>query len=233
MTNLVVRQSISETIKKRWQDPDYRARQEASRAQAAVRRSATMKAKYQDPEFRSKLLTARSAPEVRAKMSASRSLLMKEWWQDPEYREQQSKRLSELAKTRQGHRAPGWKDGRSRGVEYRAYWAAQQRCTNPKNPRYPSYGGRGIKFKFTSFEQFMEEVGPRPSAKHSLDRIDNEKGYEPGNVGWRTDGEQIANRRRFGCLEVYSNAELAAELERRGMEVLKKNATDDAVYADA
>ena len=92
---------------------------------------------------------------------------------------------------------------------------------------------RGIKFKFTSFEQFMEEVGPRPSAKHSLDRIDNEKGYEPGNVGWRTDGEQIANRRRFGCLEVYSNAELAAELERRGTEVLKKNATDDAVYADA
>src|SRR5271166_6376961 len=53
--------------------------------------------------------------------------------------------------------------------EYSAYNNAHERCTNPKNERYPRYGVRGIQFRYTSFEQFLADVGPRPSPAHSLD----------------------------------------------------------------
>jgi len=71
----------------------------------------------------------------------------------------------------------------SRTPEWDAYVHAQQRCNNPKNKDYKNYGGRGIKFLFTSFEQFFGELGKRPKGK-SLDRKNNEGNYEPGNVRW-------------------------------------------------
>lgn len=77
---------------------------------------------------------------------------------------------------------------------YVAFMAASQRCNNPNNPGFKNYGGRGIKFLFDSFEQFIKEVGPRPD-NHSLDRINNDKHYERGNVRWATRKEQILNRR--------------------------------------
>jgi hypothetical protein len=55
-------------------------------------------------------------------------------------------------------------------------------------------GGRGIRFRFRSFEEFLEELGPRPSYT-SLDRINNNGNYEPGNVRWSEAVEQTANRR--------------------------------------
>ena len=79
--------------------------------------------------------------------------------------------------------------------EYRAYSHAKDRCTNPKTKGWEDYGGRGIKFLFTSFQQFWKEMGPRPSRRHSLDRIDNDGNYEPGNVRWATGSQQIRNRR--------------------------------------
>lgn len=79
--------------------------------------------------------------------------------------------------------------------EYDAYMHAKYRCTNPKAQRYKNYGGRGIKFLFTSFEQFFAELGPRPRGK-TLDRPDNEGNYEPGNVRWATPKQQANNRRR-------------------------------------
>jgi len=79
--------------------------------------------------------------------------------------------------------------------EYTAYCNAFQRCTNEDNPRYPAYGGRGIQFLFVSFEQFLAAIGPRPSAEHSLERINNEGNYEPGNVKWATPAEQGENKR--------------------------------------
>lgn len=81
-------------------------------------------------------------------------------------------------------------------VEYFAYGGAKQRCTNPNNKKYQAYGGRGIKFLFTSFESFIAAVGLRPSPQHSLDRIENNGNYEPGNVKWSTRWEQNLNRRR-------------------------------------
>ncbi len=80
--------------------------------------------------------------------------------------------------------------------EYRSYAAAKSRCNNPNNNKYPSYGGRGIKFLFESFEHFYAELGPRPEPKYlfSIDRLDSSGHYEPGNVRWATAGEQARNR---------------------------------------
>jgi hypothetical protein len=89
---------------------------------------------------------------------------------------------------------------RGRKAERQAYSKAKMRCDNPNHPRYMSYGGRGIKFLFESFDQFMDEVGPRPPGKtsrggralYSIHRINNNGNYEPGNVKWATDKEQHA-----------------------------------------
>lgn len=86
--------------------------------------------------------------------------------------------------------------GMSGSPEYRTFHAAKKRCTNPKDSRWPDYGGRGIEFRFTSFEQFFEMLGPKPSPKHSINRIDNDGHYEPGNVEWAADDVQRRNKRR-------------------------------------
>jgi len=79
--------------------------------------------------------------------------------------------------------------------EYKAYIAARQRCTNPKDKRWLSYGARGVKFLFKSVKEFMKAVGPRPSSKHSLDRYPNNDGnYEQGNVRWATRPQQQNNK---------------------------------------
>lgn len=75
---------------------------------------------------------------------------------------------------------------------------AMQRCNNSKNHHYHNYGGRGIEFRFESAksaEQWvLEHLGPRPSG-HSLDRVDNNGHYEPGNLRWSSSREQASNKR--------------------------------------
>lgn len=78
-------------------------------------------------------------------------------------------------------------------------WSAMKaRCLNPAHRSYKYYGGRGIticpQWKH-SLLQFSQDVGPRPSPLHSIDRIDNDGNYEPGNVRWATGEEQCSNRR--------------------------------------
>lgn len=87
--------------------------------------------------------------------------------------------------------------GLSYTPEYRAYISAKHRCTNPEARVYPAYGGRGIEFRFTSLKEFVKHIGPRPSSRHSLDRIDNDGHYESGNVRWATRTQQQQNRRPF------------------------------------
>ena len=70
--------------------------------------------------------------------------------------------------------------------EFRAFYNARRRCTDVKGKQWESYGGRGIKFLFTSFEQFIKHIGPRPTPKHRLDRKNNDGHYEVGNVRWVT-----------------------------------------------
>lgn len=79
--------------------------------------------------------------------------------------------------------------------EYESYAHAKGRCRNPKDAAYASYGGRGIQFRFNSFEEFLDTLGTRPAPEYSLDRIDVNGHYEPGNVRWATRQTQSRNRR--------------------------------------
>jgi hypothetical protein len=83
-------------------------------------------------------------------------------------------------------------------VEYMAYNNAKQRCTNPNSHQYYDYGGRGIQFLFTSFDQFLEDIGLKPSPDLTLDRKNNDGNYEPGNVRWATRIQQRKNSRGGG-----------------------------------
>lgn len=89
--------------------------------------------------------------------------------------------------------------------EYRCWGAIIQRCHNPKHKQFKDYGGRGIAICDAwrgDFSAFFAHVGARPSAKHSLDRKDNSKGYEPGNVRWATQVEQTNNTRQNRIVEI-------------------------------
>lgn len=88
--------------------------------------------------------------------------------------------------------------GKSKSPEYLPWAMMIQRCTNPKNTKYHLYGGRGITVCarwLASFEAFYEDVGARPTGSHTLDRIDTNGNYEPGNVRWATKYRQNNNKR--------------------------------------
>lgn len=72
----------------------------------------------------------------------------------------------------------------------------QQRCENPKDKSYVNYGGRGIECRFKDAVHLLSVVGERPTPQHSIDRIDNNGHYEPGNVRWASLQEQHRNTRR-------------------------------------
>jgi len=89
--------------------------------------------------------------------------------------------------------------GASQQAEYHAWQQAKQRCLNPKHDRFRNYGGRGIDFFpnwIDNFEQFLHDVGPKPRGRFMLDRIDNDRGYVPGNLRWTTIGISNGSRRR-------------------------------------
>jgi hypothetical protein len=87
-----------------------------------------------------------------------------------------------------------------RPPEYLIWQGMIQRCTNRRHITFGRYGGRGIKVCarwMGSFEAFFEDMGPKPSPSHSLDRYpDRDGNYEPGNVRWATSKEQTRNTRR-------------------------------------
>ena len=91
--------------------------------------------------------------------------------------------------------------GHTRGgvisAEHNAWSSMLKRCEVKGNKAFRYYGGRGITVcdRWHTFENFLADMGHRPSPKHSLDRIDNDAGYSPENCRWATQDVQIANRR--------------------------------------
>ena len=83
-------------------------------------------------------------------------------------------------------------------AEYRAWQTMKQRCNNDRVKKYADYGARGIrvcKRWQDSFDAFLEDMGPRPGPKYSIDRIDVNGHYEPANCRWATSTQQQRNKR--------------------------------------
>lgn len=107
-----------------------------------------------------------------------------------------------------GESNPNWRGGKTKHPLYQIYLEMIGRCHRPTHKRYADYGGRGITVCDawrTDFWAFVNDMGPRPDgvgptsrALWSLDRIDNNLGYELSNCRWANHQQQAKNRRRFG-----------------------------------
>lgn len=103
--------------------------------------------------------------------------------------------------------------GKSRTVEYEAWKNMRKRCYNPQATQYKDWGGRGIKVcvRWQVFEAFLEDVGPRPSPQHSIDRIDVDGDYCPENCRWATRREQANNMRHNRRLSAFGRTQTLSQ----------------------
>ena len=101
----------------------------------------------------------------------------------------------------------------SKTKEYKAWKDMLQRCTNPKCKRFKDYGARGISVSpsWHTYSNFIQDIGKAPSPKHSLDRIDNNKGYSKENCRWANQFEQNRNRRNNNFLTIDGSTKTLTE----------------------
>lgn len=115
------------------------------------------------------------------------------------HREKTAIRSREITRTHGASAGKNANGARARTPEYSSWACMIQRCCTPTTTGYKNYGGRGISVCERwrhSFENFLADMGPRPSKGHTLDRIDCDGNYEPGNCRWATWKEQATNKRR-------------------------------------
>lgn len=115
------------------------------------------------------------------------------------YLRSKQRKCSECIKD-QGFKHGCARKGIRRTTEYMIWASMIGRCVNLKNKRYGDYGGRGINVCerwLNSFELFLEDMRERPTAKHTIDRINNDGNYEPGNCRWTTNVIQNRNKRLY------------------------------------
>jgi len=109
--------------------------------------------------------------------------------------------------------------GGSGTSEYHAWQSAKQRCDNPHHPEYLNYGARGVRMDVSwrqDFAAFLRDIGPRPSARHSLDRFpDNDGPYAPWNCRWATHREQHRNTRVNRWFTIHGDTRCLADWAKR------------------
>ena len=106
--------------------------------------------------------------------------------------------------------------GLSKTPEHNIWLGMRNRCSNPRNASYAHYGQRGITVvpRWASFERFLEDMGPRPSPKHSIERQDNDGPYSPDNCYWATATTQANNKRNSHMLSFDGQEHSIAEWAR-------------------
>lgn len=116
------------------------------------------------------------------------------------------------------------KHGYSGTATYNSWVAMRSRCEDPKFIGYENYGGRGISvcLRWATFAAFLEDMGPKPSPGHSIDRIETNGNYEPGNCRWSTKKVQCRNKRNNRVVEFGGVRDcLKAHAERAGIDYHK------------
>lgn len=108
-----------------------------------------------------------------------------------------------------------WSGGATtRTPEYVAWINMLGRCTSPNYTGFALYGGRGIRVCerwLTSYSAFLADMGRRPTPAHSLDRVDADGNYEPGNCRWATESQQQRNRRNNRMITAFGQTKCLAE----------------------
>lgn len=106
--------------------------------------------------------------------------------------------------------------GMTKTPEYQSWHGMKQRCTNSRHTSFSDYGGRGISVcdRWMTFENFLSDMGRKPSTSHSIDRIDNNGNYEPSNCVWASKESQARNNRRNRPLTIGERTQLISDWAR-------------------